>query len=160
MGRAEETGQLSFLCSCGKKPIELNTLGCCRSRYDRRYRTLRFFGGLRERVLKRDRFGCRVCGANAPLVVHHRDGRNEARLLITLCAGCHMSLHHSYGSRQWLSGALLRLWRELHHRDPVQLQLSLKQRNKVKTSTAFNLVRMPAVSSKNALVIREETASR
>ena len=160
MERVEETGQLSFLCSCGKKPIELKTLGCCRSCYDRRYRSLRLFGGLRERVLKRDRFGCRVCGASAPLVVHHRDGRNEARLLVTLCAGCHMRLHHSYGFRHWLSGLLLRLWRELHHRDLVQLQLSLKKTSKVKTSTAFNLVRKPAVSPKNALLIREETASR
>jgi hypothetical protein len=54
-------GQLALLCSCGK-PIELKRLGCCRSCYDRRQHSLRFFGGLRERVLKRDRFRCRACG--------------------------------------------------------------------------------------------------
>jgi hypothetical protein len=51
--------------------------------------------------------------ARAPLVVHHRAQRNEAKLLVTLCAGCHMRLHHSYGFRHWLSGTLLRLWREI-----------------------------------------------
>jgi hypothetical protein len=34
--------QLSFLCVCGKKQIELKTLGCCRRCYDRGY-TLRGF---------------------------------------------------------------------------------------------------------------------
>jgi hypothetical protein len=41
-------------------------------------------------------------------------------------AGRHMRLHHSYGFRHWLSGTLLRLWREWHQRDPVQLQLAFK----------------------------------
>ena len=40
--------QLSFLCPCGKR-IALKALGCCRSCYDRRHHSLRFFGGLRER---------------------------------------------------------------------------------------------------------------
>jgi hypothetical protein len=55
---------------------------------------LRFFGGLRERILKRDRFVCRACGATSPLVVHHRARRNEAKVLVTLRAGCHIRLHH------------------------------------------------------------------
>lgn len=152
MQRREERGQLSFLCSCGKKPIELKTLGCCRSCYDRRYRSLRFFGGLRERILKRDRFVCRACGARSPLVVHHRDRRNEAKLLVTLCAGCHMRLHHSYGFRHWLSGTLLKLWRELHQCDPVQLQLSLKNVAKRNTSATLTVARIP-VSSKSGMVM-------
>src|SRR5713226_6442033 len=53
--------QLSFLCACGKKSIELKTLGCCRTCYDRRHHSLRFFGGMRERVLERDRLRCRAC---------------------------------------------------------------------------------------------------
>ena len=64
--------QLSFLCPCGKR-IALKALGCCRSCYDRRHHSLRFFGGLRERVLERDRFRCRGCGKRSALVVHHRD---------------------------------------------------------------------------------------
>jgi hypothetical protein len=152
MQRREERGQLSFLCSCWKKPIELKTLGCCRSCYDRRYRSLRFFGGLRERVLKRDRFGCRVCGARSPLVVHHRDRRNEAKLLVTLCAGCHMRLHHSYGVRHWLSGTLLRLWRELHQCKPVQLQLPLKT-TATKNTSAASLEKAVCCPSKSKIVM-------
>jgi hypothetical protein len=119
-------GQLSFLCACGKKSIELKTLGCCRVCYDRQYHSLRFFGGIRERVLERDRYRCRACGTRSRLVVYHRDGRNEPDLLITLCIRCHTRIHRSSGFRHWLSGTLLRLWRELHRRDPVQLQLVLK----------------------------------
>jgi hypothetical protein len=66
-----EGHQLSFLCACGKRPIELKTLGCCRRCYDRRHHSLRFFSGMRERVLERDDFRCRACGAESPLLVHH-----------------------------------------------------------------------------------------
>jgi hypothetical protein len=121
MTRLEETGQLSFLCSCGANAIELKTLGCCRSCYDRQYRSLRLFGGLRDRVLKRDGFRCRGCGAPSRLLVHHRDERNEEELLLTLCIGCHMRVHHSSGFRRWLPATLLRLWREWHKGEPVQL---------------------------------------
>jgi len=72
MERRGQGAQLSFLCPCGKR-IALKTLGCCRSCYDRRHHSLRFFGGLRERVLERDRFRCRGCGKRSALVVHHRD---------------------------------------------------------------------------------------
>jgi hypothetical protein len=88
-GRAKERGQLSFMCSCGAKLVELKTLGCCRTCYDRQDRSLRWFGGLRDRILKRDRYRCRGCGARSRLVVHHRDRRNEEELLLTLCIGCH-----------------------------------------------------------------------
>ena len=59
---------------------------CCRLCYYRRHRSLRFFGGLRETILKRDRFRCRACGDVARLVVHQE--HNEKRGLITLCIGC------------------------------------------------------------------------
>jgi hypothetical protein len=126
MERVEETGQLSFLCFCGAKAIELKTLGCCRSCYDRQYHSERLFGGLRDRVLKRDGFRCRGCGAGSRLLVHHRDERNEEDLLLTLCIGCHMRVHHSSGFRRWLPAMLLRLWREWHKGEPVQLQLPLE----------------------------------
>ena len=72
MERRGQAVQLCFLCPCGKR-IELKALGCCRSCYDRRHHSLRFFGGLREHVLQRDRFRCRGCGKRSALVVHHRD---------------------------------------------------------------------------------------
>jgi hypothetical protein len=118
--------QLSFLCACGKKSIELKTLGCCRACYDRRHHSMRFFGGMRERVLERDRFRCRACGACSRLVVHHRDGSNEPDLLVTLCIRCHTQIHCGSGLRHWFSEILLRLWREWHQRDPVQFQLAFK----------------------------------
>ena len=121
----ERPTQLSWLCDCGRRPLELKGLRCCRACYYQRYHSLRFFGGLREAVLKRDRFRCRVCGSGAPLLVHHRDGRNERRLLITLCISCHVRLHRYRGFSRWIPGVLLELWCEIHPGQPQQLQLSL-----------------------------------
>ncbi len=148
--------QLSFLCACGKKSIELKTLGCCRTCYDRRHHSLRFFGGMREQVLERDRLRCRACGARSRLVVHHRDGSNEPDGLVTLCIRCHTRIHCSSGLRHWLSGTLLRLWRELHRRGPVQLQFAFKNAAK-KGSSEDSLEKasvetMPLFSSENGIV--------
>jgi hypothetical protein len=115
--------QLRFLCTCGRRPIELKALRCCRLCYYRQYDSLRWFGGLRDLILKRDRFACRACGATRRLVVHHRDERNAQPLLITLCIRCHVRLHHSRRLRQWVPEALFELWRELHPSTPLQLQL-------------------------------------
>jgi hypothetical protein len=115
--------QLGLLCACGRRPIELKGLSCCRLCYYRQYDSLRWFGGLRDLILKRDRFECRACGAPRRLVVHHRDERNALPLLITLCIRCHVRLHHSRRFRQWVPEALLELWHELHPGTPLQLQL-------------------------------------
>jgi hypothetical protein len=128
--------QLSFLCPCGKR-IALKTLGCCRSCYDRRHHSLRFFGGLRERVLERDRFRCRGCGQRSALVVHHRDRCNRADVLVTLCIRCHVRIHHSLGLRYWFSEILVRLWRELHPKTPMQLQLTFRNTEKEENSKGF-----------------------
>jgi hypothetical protein len=128
--------QLSFLCPCGKR-IALKALGCCRSCYDRRHHSLRFFGGLRERVLERDRFRCRGCGKRSALVVHHRDRCNRANLLVTLCIRCHVRIHRSSALRYWFSEMLVRLWRELHPKDPVQLQLTFRKAVTGKNSKGF-----------------------
>ena len=115
--------QLSWLCACGRRPLELKGPRCCRACYHRRYHSLRFFGGLREAVLRRDRFRCRVCGSGAALLIHHRDGRNERRLLITLCISCHVRLHRYRGFSRWIPKVLLELWSEIHPGQPLQLQL-------------------------------------
>src|SRR5271154_2330110 len=115
--------QLGLLCACGRRPIELKGQRCCRLCYYRQYDSLRWFGGLRDLILKRDRFQCRACGAARRLVVHHRGERNAQPLLITLCIRCHVRLHHSRRFRQWVPEALLELWRELHPNTPLQLQL-------------------------------------
>jgi hypothetical protein len=103
--------------------MELKGLGCCRACYYRRYHSLRFFGGLREAVLRRDRFRCRVCRSGAPLLVHHSDGHNERRLLITLCISCHVRLHRYRGLNGWIPKVLLELWSEIHPGQRLQLQL-------------------------------------
>jgi len=115
--------QLGLLCACGRRPIELKGLRCCRLCYYRQYDSLRWFGGLRELILKRDRFRCRACGSARRLVVHHRYERNAQALLITLCITCHVRLHHSRRFRSWVPEALLGLWNELHPSVPFQMQL-------------------------------------
>jgi hypothetical protein len=116
--------QLGLLCACGRRPIELRGLRCCRLCYYRQYDSRRWFGGLRDLILKRDRFRCRACGSARRLVVHHRYERNASSLLITLCIRCHVRLHHSRRFRSWVPEALLGLWNELHPSEPLQLQLA------------------------------------
>jgi hypothetical protein len=117
-----EPAQLDLFCRCGRRAVELKGSGFCRLCYGRRYRSLRFFGGLRDAILKRDRFRCRACSARVRLVVHHRSRANRRRRLITLCIGCHTRVHHCRVLRIWVPEVLLRLWRERHPREPVQLQ--------------------------------------
>ena len=130
---SQQTIQLSFLCSCGSR-IVLKSLGCCRSCYDRRHHSLRFFGGMRERVLVRDRFRCRGCGKRSALVVHHRDRHNRTNSLVTLCIRCHIRIHRSSGLKYWFSEILVRLWHELHPNAPIQVQLSFQNVDKKKNS--------------------------
>ncbi len=121
----EVAAQLDLLCACGRRSVELKGLGCCSLCYYREYHSWRWFGGLREAVLKRDRFSCRACGTRRRLVVHHREERNAKALLITLCIRCHVRLHRSRRLRYWVPEVLLGLWRELHPGGPMQLQLPL-----------------------------------
>jgi hypothetical protein len=118
-----EPAQLDLFCRCGRRSVELGRKGCCRLCYGRHYRSLRFFGFLREVILKRDRFRCRACSARVRLVVHHRSGVNQRRRLITLCIGCHSRVHRYRALRSWVPEVLLKLWRERHPREPVQLQI-------------------------------------
>ena len=138
--------QLSFLCSCGSR-IVLKSLGCCRSCYDRRHHSLRFFGGLRERVLVRDRFRCCGCGKRSALVVHHRDRHNRTNLLVTLCIRCHIRIHRSSGLKYWFSEILVRLWRELHPNTPMQLQLCFQHFDKKDNSSRYPVRLLPVLTS-------------
>jgi hypothetical protein len=153
-----ESVQLTWLCGCGRRPVELNGLGCCRSCYYRRYHSLRFFGGLREAVLKRDRFRCRVCGKGAPLLVHHRDGHNEKRLLITLCISCHVRLHRYRGLSRWIPKVLLELWSEIHSGQPFQLQLPFAVPERA-ADAKVKLARMGEASSQGVFLQRRSSAA-
>jgi 5-methylcytosine-specific restriction endonuclease McrA len=53
---------------------------------------------LRQQVLRRDGWRCQVCGAMSNLEVHHTSFRGQGgddrdENLITLCYGCHASVH-------------------------------------------------------------------
>lgn len=53
----------------------------------------------RRLTLKRDHYRCTVCGAFTELQVHHivprrLGGSDELSNLVTLCAACHLQLHH------------------------------------------------------------------
>ncbi len=122
MNSQANLAQLALFCACGRRAAELRRCGCCRPCYYRLYRSVRFFGGLREVVLKRDRLRCRVCGTLVRLVVHHRNGDNHKRRLITLCIGCHTRVHRYRVLKRWVPEVLLKLWLEQHPRQPFQLQ--------------------------------------
>lgn len=48
----------------------------------------------RDKVLRRDSYVCRLCGAEEDLVVHHLNYRHQPLYeLITLCARCHVRAH-------------------------------------------------------------------
>lgn len=64
------------------------------------YYTSRRYRALAVAVIKRDSNRCRVCNANGPLQVHHRNysywGNESGDELTTLCEDCH-ALFHSEG---------------------------------------------------------------
>jgi hypothetical protein len=133
-----ESAQLALFCTCGRRPVELKGPGCCRLCYYGRHRSLRFFGGLRETILRRDRLRCRVCGSSARLVVHHRNGDNQKRRLITLCIGCHTRVHRWGALRRCVPQVLLRLWRERHPGQPLQLQLPFDVKHRANPPHRFS----------------------
>lgn len=66
----------------------------CKNRADKDDRR---FGGIRDRVLKRDRYKCVACGLSEGLVVHHKNqDRTDNRMgnLIALCRICHAKIHY------------------------------------------------------------------
>ncbi len=115
--------QIPLCCPCGRS-LRLFCGGWCRACYGRRRRSRARFGGLREKILARDHYQCRVCGGREWLVVHHRrPPRNvPAALIITLCAACHARLHRLKGMSRWLPPALVELWAEQHPGVALQLQ--------------------------------------
>src|ERR1700688_479734 len=86
-----------------------------------------YFGGLREQVLERDGYCCRVCGASGrrkrSIVVHHRvPGKSVLHLMISLCAGCHAKVGRTKVVLSQMPPLLLELWREHHplgHEQPA-----------------------------------------
>src|SRR3977135_1903631 len=78
--------QRALHCRCGREKIL--ALGLCATCYTLKRQDDEYFGGLREQVLERDGYCCRVCGASArrkrSIVVHHRvPGKSLLHLMIS-----------------------------------------------------------------------------
>ena len=82
---------------------------------------------MREAVLERDGYRCRVCDASGrdkrSIIVHHRvPGKSVLSLMLSLCPSCHAKIHRT-------KAVLLELWREQHPKghEQKQLDFSLKK---------------------------------
>ena len=90
--------QRSMHCPCGREKIFAN--GLCASCYNLKRQDAESFGGLRETVLERDGYHCRVCaapsGRKREVIVHYRvPGKSVLALMIDLCPGCHAKVHRT-----------------------------------------------------------------
>jgi 5-methylcytosine-specific restriction endonuclease McrA len=122
--------QRSLYCSCGRDKIVAN--GHCPTCYTLRRQDEAYFGGLREVVLARDGYACRVCGASGrgkrSITVHHRvPGRSVLQLMISLCPACHAKIHRTQIVLVPMPSLLLELWREQHPHGHEQTNLDFRQ---------------------------------
>jgi len=86
----------------------------CATCYTLKRQDAEYFGGLREQVLERDGYACRVCGDPDPGVHHREPGKSVLHLMIALCAGCHAKVHRTKVVLTEFPPLLLVLWREQH----------------------------------------------
>ena len=85
-------------CPCGNAKVL--ALGLCATCYTLKRQDEEYFGGLREAVLERDGYRCRVCDASGrdkrSIIVHHRvPGKSVLNLMLSLCPGCHAKIHRT-----------------------------------------------------------------
>jgi hypothetical protein len=66
--------QTAICCPCGNEKIL--ALGLRATCYTLKRQDAEYFGGLREQVLERDRYACRVCGDPDPGVHHREPGKS------------------------------------------------------------------------------------
>ena len=121
--------QRALHCRCGREKIL--ALGLCATCYTLKRQDEEYFGGLREQVLERDGYCCRVCGApgrrKRSIVVHHRvPGRSALHLMISLCPACHAKVSRTKTVLSLMPTLLLELWREQHPLDHEQTILDFK----------------------------------
>ena len=118
--------QRPLCCPCGR--AEILALGLCPTCYTLKRQDEEYFGGLREQVLERDEYRCRVCGAcgrdKRSIIVHHRmPGVSKLDLMIALCPGCHAKVHRTIAVLSAMPPLLLELWREQHPDGHEQVML-------------------------------------
>lgn len=134
--------QHAMHCRCGKAKILAN--GMCAVCYTLKRQDEEYFGGLREKVLDRDGYRCRVCDASGrdkrSIIVHHRvPGRSVLHLMISLCPACHAKVHRTRAAVRLMPALLLELWRELHPKAHEQIALNFSPiRPPAKTVALFS----------------------
>ena len=121
--------QRGLHCPCGRAKIVAR--GLCGICYTLRWQDGRYFGGLREAVLARDGYRCRVCSAPGrakhSIVVHHRvPGRSTLALMLALCPACHARVHRTQAALRAMPPLLRELWREQHPEGQEQRQLDFR----------------------------------
>ncbi|AFL89263.1 hypothetical protein Terro_3031 [Terriglobus roseus DSM 18391] len=117
-------------CRCGRD--EILAIGLCATCYTLRRQDEEYFGGLREAVLERDQYRCRVCDAprrnKRSIIVHHRvPGGSVLHLMLSLCPGCHAKVHRTMAVLSAMPPLLLKLWREQHPVGHEQQVLNFQQ---------------------------------
>ena len=122
----KKLAQRAFHCRCGREKILAN--GHCATCYTLKRQDAEHFGGLREKVLERDGYRCRVCDASGrdkrSIIVHHRvPGRSVLHLMISLCPACHARVHRTKMVLSAMPPLLLELWRERHPKGVEQARL-------------------------------------
>ena len=132
--------QTAMHCPCGRAKIL--ALGLCSTCYTLKRHDAEHFGGLREAVLERDGYRCRVCDASGrgkrEIIVHHRvRGKSGLHLMIALCPGCHAKIHRTRAALSIMSPLLLKLWREQHPGGQEQVQLDFSSRELSATRVAL-----------------------
>lgn len=135
--------QISMHCPCGRAKIL--ALGLCSTCYTLRRQDEEYFGGLREAVLARDGYRCRVCDrpgqGKRAIIVHHRvPGKSVLNLMISLCPSCHAKVHRTKAVLSIMPPLLLELWREQHPNGREQKSLDFTHK-------------MPAAEKLNLFVV-------
>ena len=122
--------QRSLHCQCGNRKIL--AMGLCPTCYSLKRQDQEYFGGLREQVLERDEYRCRVCEVpgrdKRSITVHHRiPGKSVLNLMISLCPGCHAKVHRTKAVLSQMPPLLLELWREQHPEGHEQTALDFRK---------------------------------
>lgn len=123
-------------CPCGRQ--KMLAQGLCATCYTLKRQDDAYFGGLREQVLERDSYRCRVCSASGrrkrSIVVHHRvPGQSILHLMIALCLKCHAKVSRTKVVRSAMPPLLLILWREQHPGAPEQTMLDFRTQQALAT---------------------------
>ena len=98
-------------CRCGKAKVLAH--GMCAVCYTLKRQDEEHFGGLREKVLERDGYRCRVCDASGrdkrSIIVHHRVPREVSSRSHDLALSL-PAMRRSIGRASWCGSCLLFCW--------------------------------------------------